>query len=163
MIDTMQLLKQRQARLQSMTPEERRQMAEEARAEEQAERERRRMALFGRVPAGPANDRGQKMPTPPPVAKRPKPDRKESGVAAIMRAARSFAGPFTKQQLVVAAYRMAPHLFGLRGFQEFPDSNTVLAYLYGKEGLVSRGLIERVGSGLFRVRGEANGSLIGRS
>jgi hypothetical protein len=156
MPDTLQLLKDRHARLQSMTPEERRQMAEAALAEDQAqqrtERERRLAGLSRPTERSEPNGRDA-APLPSEPKRKPKKPPTESQVAKIMRAARSLPQPFTKNALVVAAYREAPALFGLKGFPQYPDSNLVFSYLYGKDGLVSKAMIERVGAGVFRVRG----------
>lgn len=64
---------------------------------------------------------------------------------AIVEAAQSLGSPFSAEELVVAAWRSKPSLFGLRGYEgSHPDSNKVLAALMGKRGLHSRGWLTRV-------------------
>jgi hypothetical protein len=79
---------------------------------------------------------------------------KDTDLLRIMRVARLLVQPFRKNDLVIGCFRRYPEPFALKGFPEYPDSNLVLCYLYGRRGLVSSGLIERVGTGVYRVRGE---------
>lgn len=69
----------------------------------------------------------------------------------VLHAAQLFDGVFSKSELVVAAYRLAPKLFCLDGYPEHPDSNRVWAYLYGARGLIAQGKVERVGNGFKAV------------
>jgi hypothetical protein len=83
---------------------------------------------------------------PPPPPARPAPG---TQAELVLAAAATLEPGFSKAALVVAAWRAWPQLFGLKGFH-FPDANKVLSYLYGKRGLLARGLVTRQGLG-FRV------------
>lgn len=69
--------------------------------------------------------------------------------------------PFTEAQLTVNVWKMAPHKFGLPGFeQEYPDSNRVRTYLVVRKknrtpnwrgDLMDTGSFAKVGKLLFRL------------
>lgn len=85
----------------------------------------------------------------PPIGRTP-----ESWTAAeaVMRAARTFPGPFGLSALVVAAWKLSPKLLGLPGCEEhFPSDRRVYATLAGKRGLVRRGFIDARLDGLYEV------------
>ena len=50
--------------------------------------------------------------------------------------------PFSRQELVLAAWTRYPMTFGLKGHHEHPDSNAVLAKLWGQGNLLWRGWLE---------------------
>lgn len=78
----------------------------------------------------------------------------------LLRAAGSFADRFTKQELAVRAWKMAPRSFGLAGFEDrHPDANAVNAKLYGSAGIVGRGFVEACNGSTFRVTGEGRRTL----
>lgn len=55
------------------------------------------------------------------------------------------AGAFEVEELVIACWRRWPESFGLRGYTaSHPNNATILCKLCGAEGLVDRGLIERL-------------------
>ncbi len=66
-------------------------------------------------------------------------------IDTLIAAAAPLPGSFTKEELLIAAWKADPEAFGLRGFeQQHPDSNKVAACLYGKKGLIARGLLMQV-------------------
>ena len=70
----------------------------------------------------------------------------------LLKAAAGLPEPFTANDLVVAAWRAHPERFGLKGYaDQHPDSNTVLAPLMGRRGLVSKGHLDHVGPKLYRL------------
>jgi hypothetical protein len=88
----------------------------------------------------------KRQPKPPPL-----PD-DASHAEAVLHAARTLPrGPFTKEDLVVAAWKLFPNRFGLRGFEQYPCSNSVTCYLYGSKGLASKGWLRSIGAGVFEV------------
>lgn len=64
--------------------------------------------------------------------------------AALLIERWSGARAFTKDDLVVAAWRCWPESFGLVG-HEYPCSSRVIAKLSGGTGLVGKGLLRKVG------------------
>jgi hypothetical protein len=68
----------------------------------------------------------------------------------LLRVARSLGGPFTLNDISVAVWRACPEFFGMRGYP-FPDNHKVHAILYGKRGLIAKGIIHRIRQGLFQV------------
>jgi len=61
----------------------------------------------------------------------------------ILAAAAGLPDTFTRAQLVVAAWRLFPDTFSLRGVDEsLPDSNAVYCKLSGVNGLTARGWLE---------------------
>lgn len=70
--------------------------------------------------------------------------------AKILRAAATLESPFHIADLVVAAWRLHPETFGLRGHDQ-PHSARVMAHVAGKKGLVGLGYLERLGSGMYRL------------
>ena len=87
-------------------------------------------------------------PTLAALARAPRPVR-AAGVAGcaaqrLLEVARALPQPFTIEELVVAAWRAYPHVFGLRGWAgQYPSDNTVKTYLYGRRGLISRGFLRK--------------------
>src|SRR4051812_31518752 len=73
----------------------------------------------------------------------------------ILEAAREleqFGETFTAAELVILTWRKDNAFLGLQGYEHLhPDSNKIMAYLLGKKGLVSRGVLERVGPRTYRV------------
>ena len=63
----------------------------------------------------------------------------------------SFSAPFTREELAWVAWQRHPERFGMPGY-ECPDTHRVYAYLYGKLGLIRRGVLRRVGDRLVVVR-----------
>lgn len=71
---------------------------------------------------------------------------------AVLAALELADRPLSPPELVLASWRASPELFGLRGHEgEHPDSNRVLSYLYGRRGLVRRGLVRRLEDGRFEA------------
>jgi hypothetical protein len=53
---------------------------------------------------------------------------------------------FTAEALIVAAWRINPIAFGLKGFADrYPDSNKVLSVIMGERGLARQGMLDKVG------------------
>lgn len=64
----------------------------------------------------------------------------------ILRAAATLPAEFGESDLVLAAWKLDPGAFGLRGFEDqYPDSREVRWRLMGNRGLAGRGLLERRG------------------
>jgi hypothetical protein len=68
----------------------------------------------------------------------------------LLRVARTIPQPFTLNDISVAAWRVCPEFFSMRGYP-YPDNHKVHAILYGKRGLIAKGIIHRVRQGLFQV------------
>jgi len=68
----------------------------------------------------------------------------------LLRVARSIRQPFTLNDVSVALWKAHPESFGMRGYP-YPDNHKVHYILYGKRGLIAKGIIERVRQGIFRV------------
>ncbi len=65
---------------------------------------------------------------------------------AVLRAALTFGRPFTLAELVVLAWERHRDLFGLPGYKaRHPSDSAVRVYLFGKRGLVARGLLRKAG------------------
>lgn len=65
-----------------------------------------------------------------------------------LEAARGLGDTFTLSRLAVAAFKLAPHRFALRGYPEYPDSKRVCAEL---TRLVRLRRVVRVCTGVYRV------------
>jgi len=60
--------------------------------------------------------------------------------------------PFTAEALIVKAWELDKHLFGLQGYADkYPDSNRVLTNIMGSKGLKAKGWIERVGEKRYQL------------
>jgi hypothetical protein len=68
----------------------------------------------------------------------------------LMQAARTIPQPFTLNDISVAVWKACPEFFGMKGYP-YPDNHKVHYILYGDRGLIAKGMILRVGEGLFRV------------
>lgn len=68
----------------------------------------------------------------------------------LLRVARTIAQPFMLNDISVAVWKACPDFFGMKGYP-YPDNHKVHYILYGDRGLIAKGLILRVGEGLFRV------------
>lgn len=69
---------------------------------------------------------------------------RESNGAAILRAMLGCEEPLTVEQLVVAAWKFRPQAFGLRGYEaRYPNAARVRETLYGRRGLLTKGLIAK--------------------
>jgi hypothetical protein len=68
----------------------------------------------------------------------------------LLRVARTIPQPFTLNDVSVAVWRTAPDFFGMKGYP-YPDNHKVHYILYGRRGLIAKGIIQRVSEGLFRV------------
>lgn len=79
----------------------------------------------------------------------------DSQQARLAAVAADLPQPFTAADLVVAAWKRQPATFSLPGYPH-PDSNKVLALLFGKRGLVARGHLVRCAAKTYRV---ASGSV----
>ncbi len=63
----------------------------------------------------------------------------------ILLAAEKFAGQFIQEDLLVAAWKVFPEAFGIKGIEpSLPCTNTCIAALVGKFGPLKRGWIERI-------------------
>jgi hypothetical protein len=93
-----------------------------------------------------APKRRQPRPSPPP------PPEAANHRDAILYAAGTLESPFTKEELVVASWKLFQNRFGLQGYlDQYPDANRVMSYVYGSRGLVSLGRLESVGDGVFNL------------
>src|SRR4051812_38762735 len=81
--------------------------------------------------------------------------RASSQWVTLLQVARGLPGCFSLNDLSVACHLADPAKFGMRGYPHFPDNHRVHYILYGTRGLIAQGLIERVSTGLFRMRPEA--------
>lgn len=68
----------------------------------------------------------------------------------LLRVARTIPQPFTLNDISVALWRACPDFFSMKGYP-YPDNHKVHYILYGDRGLVAKGLIKRVETGLFRL------------
>jgi hypothetical protein len=68
----------------------------------------------------------------------------------LLRVARTIPQPFTLNDISVAVWRACPEFFGMKGYP-YPDNHKVHYILYGDRGLIAKGLIRRVRTGLFCV------------
>jgi hypothetical protein len=68
----------------------------------------------------------------------------------LLRVARTIPQPFTLNDISVAVWRACPEFFGMRGYP-YPDNHKVHAILYGKRGLIAKGILRRIRQGLFQV------------
>ena len=66
--------------------------------------------------------------------------------------ARAITQPFRLNDLSEASWRHGPGSFGVRGYARHPDNHKIHTFLYGKRGLIARGLIGRIREGLFEAR-----------
>ncbi len=72
--------------------------------------------------------------------------------AAVVLSCGSENHPFSRIELALEAWRMTREVFGLEGHKEsHPDVNKVWSALAGKKGVVARGWIEKVSTGMYRV------------
>jgi hypothetical protein len=68
----------------------------------------------------------------------------------LLRAARSIPQPFTLNDVSVAVWHACPEFFGMRGYP-YPDNHKVHYILYGRRGLIAKGIVRRVRQGLFQL------------
>ncbi len=68
----------------------------------------------------------------------------------LLRVAREIPQPFTLNDISVAVWRACPEFFGMKGYP-YPDNHKVHYILYGRRGLIARGVIQRVREGLFSI------------
>jgi hypothetical protein len=68
----------------------------------------------------------------------------------LLQTARTIPQPFTLNDVSVAVWKACPEFFGMKGYP-YPDNHKVHYILYGDRGLIAKGMIVRVGEGLFRV------------
>lgn len=100
------------------------------------------------VPEKPAHVPEPETPPTPPGGPAIRPE----GVKGIvMRAARAMSGPFTVEDLTVAAWKLDREKLGLSGYRDlYPDHNRVASTVWGKKGLVGKGLLE-LSNGLLKI------------
>lgn len=78
-------------------------------------------------------------------------------VVAAHKLTRDNPGPFSAEDLVVKAWELFPHTFGLSGYTDddgkpqFPDSNRVFAEVMGSKPVRKRGLIKKVGTKTYEL------------
>jgi hypothetical protein len=59
---------------------------------------------------------------------------------------------FTAEDLVVEAFKRFPNDFSLKGYPEYPDNNSVLTMLMGKEArLIASGWLSKTGTKKYRI------------
>jgi hypothetical protein len=76
----------------------------------------------------------------------------EKLLVAAGRLAAAGKAEFTAEDLVVAAHKEFPTDFSMKGYPEFPDSNTVLTQVMGKKAaLIVRGWLDKVGAKQYRL------------
>jgi hypothetical protein len=141
MVSTIQLLKERQARLAAMSPEEKAQAIRAAEAAQRAEtvsgepQPRVRGARFGkrvRVPHPASLSQGDLI------------------VIALKHQPRAV----TLSDLVICCWKLNSRVFGLAGHEEqYPCSSKVRAALFGARGLLAKGRVRKVGN-LFEATGQ---------
>src|SRR5215470_15649279 len=68
----------------------------------------------------------------------------------LLRVARTIPQPFTLNDISVAVWQACPEFFGMKGYP-YPDNHKVHYILYGDRGLIAKGLLQRVQTGLFRI------------
>ena len=73
----------------------------------------------------------------------------------LLRVARTIPQPFMLNDISVAVWQECPEFFGMKGYP-YPDNHKVHYILYGERGLIAKGMIQRVGEGLFRVPDEVD-------
>lgn len=67
-------------------------------------------------------------------------------LAALNLSTGDLNSSFTAEELLVAVWETDKSAFGLRGYEtEYPDSNKLYTKIDGKNGLVSKGLLRKVG------------------
>jgi hypothetical protein len=69
----------------------------------------------------------------------------------LLRTARQIPQPFTLNDLSVACHQADRESFGMKGYPHYPDNHRIHWILYGRRGLIERGLIIRVKQGLFQL------------
>jgi hypothetical protein len=68
----------------------------------------------------------------------------------VLRAAARFgAGGVLRSLLVITAWMADKARFGMPGYPNYPDSYKVISCLYGKSGLIHRGLLRKQGDRLY--------------
>ncbi len=81
----------------------------------------------------------------------------EKLLLAALRLEQEGKHPFSAEDLVVSAWAMFPHAFGLAGYRDesgnlsYPDSNRVFAEIMGSKPIRKRGFLEKVGSKMYRL------------
>lgn len=70
---------------------------------------------------------------------------------AVLAAARTLPQPFTLEELVLACWQARPDLFGMDGYEGYPDSHRTRCALYGPRGLLGQGRLVREGVKRYRV------------
>jgi hypothetical protein len=73
----------------------------------------------------------------------------------LLRVARTIPQPFTLNDISVAVWKDCPEFFGMKGYP-YPDNHKVHYILYGDRGLIAKGLLHRVRTGLFEVPHDLN-------
>lgn len=79
-----------------------------------------------------------------------------SAIQKILLAAVDLAGEdgdeeFSAESLMVAAWQKYPETFGLKDYEQYPDSNKVMTYLVGEKGMIGRGWLNKVGPKLYTL------------
>lgn len=70
----------------------------------------------------------------------------------VLEAADTFGRPFSEEELIVGAWRLAPREFGLAGFEElYPDARKMLLCLNGRRGLIVEGVLAKGPDGMIVV------------
>ncbi|MBI2176681.1 hypothetical protein HYU40_05050 [Candidatus Woesearchaeota archaeon] len=73
-------------------------------------------------------------------------------IAALSLSEGSVTTKFTAEEVIVKAWEDDNSAFGLRGYEsKFPDSNIVFTKLDGKDGLVAKGLLKKVGERAYTI------------
>ena len=76
----------------------------------------------------------------------------EKLLVAAGRLAQQGKPEFTAEDLVVEAHRAFPGDFSMKGYPEFPDSNSILTQVMGKKAaLIVRGWVDKVGAKKYRL------------
>lgn len=70
----------------------------------------------------------------------------------VLQAAKALQKPFSLTDLVIAAWKLSPQHFGLKGMEAYiPSDRRVYMTLCGPRGLVARGLIRHLPGGRMEV------------
>lgn len=101
-------------------------------------------------PAKPAPTVTVPPPPPRPPRRGPPPLGATTLGARLLAVARTLDGPFTVEQLAVAAWQADPETWGMRGFP-YPNLHRTVYLLSGRVGLVARGKLTRLGGGMYEV------------
>lgn len=99
---------------------------------------------------------GESAPARPPRVFNPQASAAVPQWLRLLSVACTFGGPFSAEQLAVAAWKAHPAVFSMHGYAH-PDLHRVVWLLSGRRGLVHKGRLRKLGGGFYEVteRGRA--------